>query len=109
MPPQIAGRLDGAARDITLGIRPEFVHIDPDGELAGRVALIELMGSRTLVLLDCGGQEVRVLIQGDPPVREGDRVNLSLQLERAFYFAPDGANLLEFSPGSHARISKPLI
>jgi hypothetical protein len=46
------------------------------------------------VLLDCGGHEVRVLIQGDPPVREGDRVNLSLQLERAFYFAPDGANLL---------------
>jgi multiple sugar transport system ATP-binding protein len=94
VPPQIAGRLDGAAREITLGIRPEFVRIDPAGELAGRVALIELMGSRTLVLFDCGGQEVRVLIQGDPPVREGDRVNLSLQLERAFYFAPDGANLL---------------
>jgi multiple sugar transport system ATP-binding protein len=94
VPPQIAGRLDGAAREITLGIRPEFVRIDPQGELAGRVALVELMGSRTLVLFDCGGQEVRVLIQGDPPVREGDRVNLSLQLERAFYFAPDGANLL---------------
>jgi ABC-type sugar transport system ATPase subunit len=94
VPPQIAGRLDGAAPEITLGIRPEFVRIDPEGELAGRVALIELMGSRTLVLLDCSGQEVRVLIQGDPPVREGDRVNLSLQLERAFYFAPDGANLL---------------
>jgi multiple sugar transport system ATP-binding protein len=94
VPPQIAGRVNGAARLITLGIRPEFVRIDPDGELAGRVALIELMGSRTLVLLDCGGQEVRVLIQGDPVVREGDQVRLSLQLERAFYFAETGANLL---------------
>jgi multiple sugar transport system ATP-binding protein len=95
VPPQIAGRLNSASRGITLGIRPEFVQIAPDGgELAGRVALIELMGSRTLVLLDCGGQEVRVLIQGDPSVKEGDRVGLALQLERAFYFADTGANLL---------------
>jgi multiple sugar transport system ATP-binding protein len=94
VPAQIAGRLDGVPRQITLGIRPEFVRIDPEGELAGRVALIELMGSRTLVLVDCGGQEVRVLIQGDPAVGEGDRVRLALQLERAFYFDDTGANLL---------------
>jgi TOBE domain len=56
--------------------------------------LIELMGSRTLVLVDCGGQDVRVLVQGDPSVQEGDRVGLSLQLERGFYFAESGANLL---------------
>ena len=53
-----------------------------------------LMGSRSLVLLDCGGQEVRGLIPGDPPVREGDRVNLSLQLERAFDGDGTGASLL---------------
>jgi hypothetical protein len=35
-----------------------------------------------------------MLIQGDPTVREGDRVGLSFQLERAFYFADTGANLL---------------
>jgi hypothetical protein len=33
-----------------------------------------------------------VPIQGRPPMRKGDRVKLSLQLERAFYFAPDCAN-----------------
>jgi multiple sugar transport system ATP-binding protein len=95
VPPQIAGRLNGASRSITLGLRPEFVQIAPDGgDLAGRVALIELMGSRTLILLECSGQEVRVLVQGDPTVREGDRVGLSFQLERAFYFAETGTNLL---------------
>ena len=95
VPPQIAGRLNGAARHLTLGIRPEFVQLAAERvDLAGRVALIELMGSRTLVLLECGGQDVRMLIQGDPTVREGDRVGLSLQLERAFYFAETGANLL---------------
>ena len=95
VPPQIAPGLNGASRSITLGIRPEFVQLAPGGgDLAGRVALIELMGSRTLVLLDCASQEVRVLVQGEPSVREGDRVGLSLQLERAFYFAESGANLL---------------
>jgi hypothetical protein len=38
--------------------------------------------------------DVRLPVQGDPTVREGDRVGLSLQLERAFYFAESGANLL---------------
>src|SRR5918996_542656 len=95
VPPQIAGRLNGASRSITLGLRPEFVQIAPDGgDLAGRVTLLELMVSRTLILLDCAGQEVRVLVQGDPTVREGDRVSLALQLERAFYFEESGANLL---------------
>ncbi len=89
------GRLNGADRHLTLGIRPEFVQLAAERvDLAGRVALIELMGSRTLVLLDCGGQDVRMLVQGDPTVREGDRVGLALQLERAFYFADTGANLL---------------
>jgi multiple sugar transport system ATP-binding protein len=95
VPPQLAGRLNGAARHLTLGIRPEFVQLAAERvDLAGRVALIELMGSRTLVLFDCGGQEVRMLVQGDPTVREGDQVGLALQLERAFYFAETGANLI---------------
>ena len=67
VPPQIAGRLNGANRYLTLGIRPEFVQLAAARvDLAGRVTLIELMGSRTLVLLECGGQDVRMLIQGDP-------------------------------------------
>jgi multiple sugar transport system ATP-binding protein len=95
VPPQLARRLNGADRHLTLGIRPEFVQLAAERvDLAGRVALIELMGSRTLVLLECGGQDVRMLVQGDPTVREGDRVGLSFQLERAFYFADTGANLL---------------
>jgi peptide/nickel transport system substrate-binding protein len=38
------------------------------------------MSSHTLLLIDCSGQEVRVLIQGDLTVNEGGRV----ALERAF-------------------------
>ena len=95
VPPQVAGRLNGASGTVTLGIRPEFIRLAPDGgDFPGRVALIELMGSRTLVLLNCGGQDVRVLVQGDPAVKEGDRIGLALQLERAFYFTANGANLL---------------
>jgi multiple sugar transport system ATP-binding protein len=100
VPPQIAGRLNGAARQITLGVRPEFVRTAPDGgDLSGRVALLELMGSRTLILVDCGGQEVRVLVQGDPAVKEGDRVGLSLQLERGIHAHRRAAGMLLLGMG----------
>jgi hypothetical protein len=36
------------------------------------------MSSRTLLLIDCSGQEMRVLIQGDSTVNEGGRVCPSL-------------------------------
>jgi multiple sugar transport system ATP-binding protein len=93
-PPRFADGLARADGTVTLGLRPEFITIGggPDG-IAGRVTLTELMGSRTLIIIDCKGQEVRVLIQGDTGVREGESVNLSLQLDRAFYFGEDGMNL----------------
>ena len=90
---EIAHRLNGGARDITLGMRPEFVTIDGDGPIKGKVKLVELLGSRTLIIVDQGDQEVSVLVQGDAPVREGDDIALSLQLERGFFFDSAGTNL----------------
>ncbi len=79
---------------VTLGLRPEFIGIGAGpGDIAGTVKLIELMGSRSLVLVDCGGQEVRVLVQGENNVREGEDVQLSLDLAHGFFFGPDGSSL----------------
>ena len=80
---------------LNLGLRPEFVHIgDGPGDLAGTVKLIELMGSRSLILIDCDGVEVRVLVQGNHGLSEGGRVSLSLDLEHGFFFGPDGDSLI---------------
>ncbi|MGH6945080.1 MAG: TOBE domain-containing protein, partial [Geminicoccaceae bacterium] len=94
LPEAIASRLTGASSRITLGVRPEFMAMGADGAIGGAIKLIEMMGSRTLVLLDSDGDEIRVLVQGAPPVREGDRVGVTPELSRAFYFDEDGRNLL---------------
>lgn len=94
LPLEVGRRLNGSTGHITLGVRPESMRIDPDGALSGRVRLVEMMGSRTLVLVETEGENVRVLVQGEPGVREGERVGLTPELARAFYFDEDGRNLL---------------
>ena len=97
LPPELGRRLAPAAgRELVLGLRPEFVEIGDGGAVEGVVRLTELLGSRTLVLVDAaGGAEIRVLVQGEPTVREGDRVRLAPQLARGFYFGLDGRSLLQ--------------
>ena len=99
VPQPLAAELARTARSrrITLGLRPEFVGLTGAGEAdgsAGMVRLVELMGSRSLVLVDRGGRDVRVLVQGAAPIGEGDRVALRPDLARAFYFDEKGDNLL---------------
>jgi multiple sugar transport system ATP-binding protein len=95
LPEEVVARLNGAtSRRITLGVRPELIAIGGDGPIAGKVKLVEMMGSRTLVLVETETEDVRVLVQGEPPVREGERVGLSPDLARAFYFDDRERNLL---------------
>lgn len=99
VPQPIAGQLARSVRSrrITLGLRPEFIGIACAGDAeppAGTVKLVELMGSRSLVLVECSGEDLRVLVQGASPVAEGDKVSLAPDLARAFYFGENGENLL---------------
>ena len=81
--------------NLKLGLRPEFISIGTAaGHIAGGVELIELMGSRSLVLVDCKGEEIRVQVQGDHSIREGEKVQLSLDLEHGFFFGADDLNLI---------------
>ena len=90
-----AARLERSpARRLTLGVRPELMEIGPDGAIPGTVRLVEMMGSRTLVLVETDSEDIRVLVQGEPAVREGERVGLTPDLTRAFYFDERGQNLL---------------
>jgi multiple sugar transport system ATP-binding protein len=92
--PELAKRLSPTGSEITLGIRPEFIQVGgASPTLLGRVALVELLGSRSLVFVEAQGQEIRVAAQGETRLREGEPVPLTLPLERAFFFGPDGTKL----------------
>jgi multiple sugar transport system ATP-binding protein len=95
LPDAVANRLGGTQGEITVGVRPEALEVNSaNSGISGRVSLVELLGSRSLVFVDCGGREVRVALQGETALREGETVRLGLPPERAFYFAQDGRNLL---------------
>ncbi|MFO1350674.1 MAG: ABC transporter ATP-binding protein [Gammaproteobacteria bacterium] len=96
LPSAIAQALSATHIDrLILGIRPEFIEIDPRGSWTGQVKLTELLGSRTLVHADVNGAQVKLLMQGGAPVAEGERLPLSVLLANAFYFDENGKNLLK--------------
>jgi hypothetical protein len=57
------------------------------------VTLIEPLGSRTLIFLQAQEQEIRSMVQGDAPVKEGELVNVSFHMERAFLFTDSGERI----------------
>ena len=82
-------------REVVMGIRPEFIVIAPEqpNTVAARVALIEPLGSRTIIILEAEGMELQALVQGETAAREGETVHLQLDLERAFFFDTAGNKL----------------
>ena len=82
-------------REVMMGIRPELITIAPErpDTVAARVSLIEPLGSRTIIILESEGVELRALVQGETVAREGETVHLRLDLERAFFFDPEGNRL----------------
>jgi multiple sugar transport system ATP-binding protein len=83
------------AREAHLGIRPEFVTIglETQGSFPGQVTLIEPLGSRTLIFLQAKDREVRAMVQGEAPVKEGDSVHVTIQMDRAFLFDSTGERI----------------
>ncbi len=75
---------------VVVGFRPEEATLD-GGPLEGRVKLRSYLGGmyRLEVVLR-GGEVVRVILPGDPGVREGDRVRLSIGRYRVFPYPREG-------------------
>jgi multiple sugar transport system ATP-binding protein len=68
----------------TIGIRPEHIQVDPNGELTGEITALEHLGSRTY--LHARVSETATLTvetAGDTSIREGDR--LAFHARREFF------------------------
>ena len=79
----------------TLGLRPH--HVVPVSGADGavhvdcRVLIAEISGSESVVHFDLGGLTWVSLSHGVRTFRVGEVARFALQVERCFYFAPDGA------------------
>jgi multiple sugar transport system ATP-binding protein len=83
------------AGDAVLGIRPEHVHLRPDGALRGEVTLVEPMGNHQVVWLRCGPHLLSAL------VHDGRRIDAG----QAVAFALDGAHASLFDPAGGRRLA----
>lgn len=82
---------------LTLGIRPHHLSLNPVGETAvkvsGQVTIAEISGSESIIHARVAGHDWVAQSQGVHTFEVGDMIHFYFDLERCYYFA-DGQNLL---------------
>ncbi|HEY8831017.1 MAG TPA: sn-glycerol-3-phosphate ABC transporter ATP-binding protein UgpC [Gemmatimonadaceae bacterium] len=94
-----------AAEPLTLGIRPEDLHVDSsgsaseagvptDGAFAGRVVLVERLGATSHVHFDVeGGGRMMASVVNDRLPEVGEAISVRMPPERVHLFAADGRSI----------------
>jgi len=77
----------------TLGVRPEDVKPDREGEFPGHITLIEPLGVETILHIKSGEQTLLSLIPGLTDLRIGDEVRFNIVRERLHYFQESGKRI----------------
>lgn len=83
----LPAQTDGAAA--VLGIRPEHLALDPQGQLGGRVITVERLGSETLVYVETQGVTLISRTDGEAAAAVGDNVRLHFDAGFSHLFAAD--------------------
>ncbi|MEI7536096.1 MAG: ABC transporter ATP-binding protein [Comamonadaceae bacterium] len=72
--------------EVVLGIRPENLRIDADGQFQATVSLIEPMGNHHVVWLEFGGKLLSSVVSGPLTVGVDDAVRFGLDADRISLF-----------------------
>lgn len=73
-------------QDIVLGIRPELLHVDPEGALQATVEVIEPMGSETHLTCEIDGTEMRLVEAADLDTQPNAVIRLSFDTAKVHVF-----------------------
>ena len=73
---------------VTLAVRPEDIHLAPEGPLQATVTLVEPMGNHQVVWLDCGGHALSSIVHDPRPLASGHAVRFAIDLARISLFDP---------------------
>jgi multiple sugar transport system ATP-binding protein len=76
--------------EIILGVRPEDVVLDPEGEFAGRVSLTEPLGIETIVYIRSGEQTLLSMVSGFTDIKLNDQIRFNVVQERLHCFSLEG-------------------
>ena len=85
----IGALADGVAGQVKVGVRPEHLEIRDDGQLPGRISLVEPTGPETYALVDLGHTEITVRMGGLPDLEMGAAVRVHVPPDSLHVFAAD--------------------
>jgi multiple sugar transport system ATP-binding protein len=84
----------GPIGKLVVGVRPEDMSLRDDGQLAGRISLVEPTGPETYALVDLGHTEVTVRMSGLPNVVPGAAVRVHVPPQALHVFSADSGERL---------------
>ena len=80
-------------RDVVVGIRPEYIHIDEEGALQATVYSTLPSGMETTVKLDVGGTPLTAVVFGDVDYDVDSRVAISFHKNAVLFDKESGKNI----------------
>jgi multiple sugar transport system ATP-binding protein len=89
LPQAVRAALNGAAKDLRLGVRPEDVRIAPApeaGTISTIVDIVEPLGPEQILYLLAGDQKIVARAPSQLDVRVGEKLDVALNLERIHVF-----------------------
>ena len=93
-PLEIPQMINGASGALTLGVRPENVHLDDTAPIRGRILATEYLGTTQIVTFDTSNGQIKARINSEPVVRIGDTTGLRFDPRSITLFNPEGRALL---------------
>jgi multiple sugar transport system ATP-binding protein len=84
---------EGLPADLLLGVRPEDVRVDSQGEFTGEITLTEPLGVQTILHVKSGEQTLLSLAPGMTDIRVGDQVRFNIIRDRLHYFETEGKRI----------------
>ena len=82
----------------TMGIRPEALHLAPEGcaAITGTVGLLEPRGPESVLTVNVGPTKLKALVPSDVRLIEGQTVGLNLDYETALFFDSEKNRSMDF-------------
>ena len=93
LPAEVADGVRGTGPDVVLGLRPESLHLSPDGAIAASVIIVELLGAETHVICHTETGARVIVRQGASAAKPGlgEAVRIAIDPDPRAYHLFDAA------------------
>ncbi|HGF7527424.1 TPA: ABC transporter ATP-binding protein [Vibrio cholerae] len=91
---------------VTLGVRPEHIHITDESGASGKIRLVERLGGETLLSLNIANEK-RLMVKSDGNclLRAGEKIYFTFEPDQTHLFGEDGLAFMHFEETEISKIT----